>query len=124
MIKVARRLPFRYFERRKKSNKSHEKNNGAKAYFLYYEESLVSSNLNSKLFGFHCVRPNVHICTTVSYVLNITMLLMFTFHIYTSSHQFIYKHTMKGTNKIGFTQNQNHRGVTTIFFRQNKHKET
>ena len=28
--------------------------------FLYYEESLVSSNLNSKLFWFHCVRPNVH----------------------------------------------------------------
>ena len=26
--------------------------------FLYYEESLVSSNLNSKLFRFHCVRPN------------------------------------------------------------------
>ena len=29
--------------------------------FLYYEESLVSSNLNSKLFGFHCVRPNINI---------------------------------------------------------------
>ena len=28
--------------------------------FLYYEESLVSSNLNSKLFRFHCVRPMVH----------------------------------------------------------------
>ena len=28
--------------------------------FLYYEESLVSSNLNSKLFRFHCVRPNAH----------------------------------------------------------------
>ena len=27
--------------------------------FLYYEKSLVSSNLNSKLFRFHCVRPNV-----------------------------------------------------------------
>ena len=26
----------------------------------YYEESLVSSNLNSKLFRFHCVRPNLH----------------------------------------------------------------
>ena len=58
MIKVARRLPFRYFERRKKSNKSHEKNNGAKPYFLYYEESLVSSNLNSKLFGFYSAHPN------------------------------------------------------------------
>ena len=29
--------------------------------FLCYEESLVSSNLNSKLFRFHCVRPNVDI---------------------------------------------------------------
>ena len=29
--------------------------------FLYYVESLVSSNLNSKLFRFPCVRPNVHI---------------------------------------------------------------
>ena len=28
--------------------------------FLYYEESLVSSNLNSNLLRFHCVRPNVH----------------------------------------------------------------
>ena len=28
--------------------------------FLYYEESLVSSNLNSKLLWFHSVRPNVH----------------------------------------------------------------
>ena len=27
--------------------------------FLYYEESLVSSNLNSKLFRFHCVGPNI-----------------------------------------------------------------
>ena len=28
--------------------------------FLYYEESLVSSNLNSKLFRFHRVRPSYH----------------------------------------------------------------
>ena len=27
---------------------------------LYYDGSLVSSNLNSKLFCFHCVRPNVY----------------------------------------------------------------
>ena len=27
--------------------------------FLYYNESLVSSNLNSKLFRFHCAHPNV-----------------------------------------------------------------
>jgi hypothetical protein len=27
--------------------------------FLCYEESLVSSNLNSKQLRFHCVRPNV-----------------------------------------------------------------
>ena len=29
--------------------------------FSYYEESLLSSNLNSKLFRFHCVRHNKHI---------------------------------------------------------------
>ena len=28
--------------------------------FLYYEESLVSSNLNSKLFRFHSAHPTVH----------------------------------------------------------------
>ena len=27
---------------------------------LYYEESLVSSNLNSNLPRFHCAHPNVH----------------------------------------------------------------
>ena len=27
--------------------------------FLYYEVSLIPSNLNSKLFGFYCVRSNV-----------------------------------------------------------------
>ena len=27
--------------------------------FLYYEESLVSSNLNSNLHRFHCAHPNV-----------------------------------------------------------------
>ena len=32
-----------------------------KKIFFYWEESLASSNLNSKLFRFHCVRPNVHI---------------------------------------------------------------
>ena len=29
--------------------------------FIYYEESLVSSNLNSKLLRFHCAHPNLHI---------------------------------------------------------------
>ena len=28
--------------------------------FLYYEESLVSSNLNSKQLRFHGAHPNVH----------------------------------------------------------------
>ena len=28
--------------------------------FLYYEKSLLSSNLNSKLFSFHRVKPNLH----------------------------------------------------------------
>ena len=32
-------------------------------WFLYYEESLVSSILNSKLLGFHCGHPNLHIPT-------------------------------------------------------------
>ena len=27
--------------------------------FLYYEESLLSSNLNSNLLRFHCAHPNV-----------------------------------------------------------------
>ena len=27
--------------------------------FLYYEESLVSSNLNSKQLRFHCAQPNL-----------------------------------------------------------------
>ena len=30
--------------------------------FLYYEESLVSSNLNSKQHRFHGAHPNVHMC--------------------------------------------------------------
>jgi hypothetical protein len=29
---------------------------------LYYKESLVSSNLNSKLFLFHFLKPNLGIC--------------------------------------------------------------
>ena len=28
--------------------------------FLYYEECLVSSNLNSNLLRLHCAHPNVH----------------------------------------------------------------
>ena len=28
--------------------------------FLYYEESLASSNLNSKLLRFHCAHPNIY----------------------------------------------------------------
>ena len=28
--------------------------------FLYYEESLVSSNFNSTLLKFHCAHPNVN----------------------------------------------------------------
>ena len=28
--------------------------------FLYYEESLVSSNLNSNLLRFNCAHPNLH----------------------------------------------------------------
>ena len=32
--------------------------------FLCYEESRVSSNLNSKQLRFHCATPNVHACST------------------------------------------------------------
>ena len=28
---------------------------------MYYEESLASSNLNSKQLRFHCAHPNIHI---------------------------------------------------------------
>ena len=35
--------------------------------FSYYEESLVSSNLNSKQLRFHGVRPNVGICFALSH---------------------------------------------------------
>ena len=38
-----------------------QKNSIGSILFLYYEEILVSSNLNSKLFRFYCVRPNVYI---------------------------------------------------------------
>ena len=37
-----------------------KKNSIGPILFLFYEESLVSSNLNSKLFRFYCVRPNLH----------------------------------------------------------------
>ena len=31
--------------------------------FLYYEESLVLSNLNSNLLRFHCAHPTIHLKT-------------------------------------------------------------
>ena len=37
-----------------------QKNSIGPILFLYYKESLVSSNLNSKQLRFHCVRPNVY----------------------------------------------------------------
>ena len=40
-----------------------QKNSIGPILFLYYEEILVLSNLNSKLFRFYCVRPNVHMCS-------------------------------------------------------------
>jgi hypothetical protein len=36
--------------------------------FLYYEESLVSSNLNSNLIWFHCVTPIVHTIGMLSWL--------------------------------------------------------
>ena len=38
--------------------------------FLYYEESLVSLNLNSKQLRFHCAHPNVHYANMGYGVLN------------------------------------------------------
>ena len=40
--------------------------------FLYCEESLVSSNLNSKLLRFHSVRPNVYTFLGVFFLLHST----------------------------------------------------
>ena len=37
--------------------------------FLYYEESLVSSNLNLKTNFFYCVRPNVLTYLSLKYLL-------------------------------------------------------
>ena len=38
--------------------------------FLYYEESLVSSNLNSKLFRFHSAHSILHTCSLSSWLLS------------------------------------------------------
>ena len=43
-----------------------KKNSIGSILFLYYEKSLVSSNLNLKLFRFHCVRPNLHSNTYIA----------------------------------------------------------
>ena len=48
-----------------------KKNSKGPILFLYYEESLVSSNLNSELFRFHCVRPNL---STAQFVCNVCFL--------------------------------------------------
>ena len=37
-----------------------KKNSIGPILFLYYEESLVSSNLNSNLLRFHCAHPTLH----------------------------------------------------------------
>ena len=44
--------------------------------FLYYEESLVSSNLNSKLLRFHCAHSNLH-PIIVEFELNLIVQLNF-----------------------------------------------
>ena len=49
---------------------------------MYYEKSLVSLNLNSKLFKFHCVRPSVQcmiylLCEEVFYTSFILDILCF-----------------------------------------------
>ena len=48
--------------------------------FLYYEESLVSSNLNSKLFRFHSAHPNQYMgfnCFESSQIISITRTKIF-----------------------------------------------
>ena len=46
--------------------------------FLYYEESLVSSNLNSNLLRFHCAHP-----TVLTYLIYINTYLCFKMHTHT-----------------------------------------
>ena len=46
--------------------------------FLYYEERMVSSNLNSKLFRFHCVRPSVHMKNGSTTQIELFFLCVFT----------------------------------------------
>ena len=38
--------------------------------FLYYEESLVSSNLNTKLLRFHCAHPNINTTESLQWTFN------------------------------------------------------
>ena len=57
--------------------------------FLYYEESLLSSNLISKLFRFICVRFNLHLCTkgdlTPIILTSSNLVLNFNFYIIADS---------------------------------------
>ena len=60
---VAKTLPCWLSQFRKATetaNRTQQKKSIGPILLLYYEESLVSSNLNSKLFWFHCVRPNIY----------------------------------------------------------------
>jgi hypothetical protein len=56
---------------------SNKKNLMGPILFLYYEESLVSSNLNSKLFQFHSAHPKFYNPTTA-----MGFSAMFTFQLY------------------------------------------
>ena len=52
--------------------------------FLYYEESLVSSNLNSKQLRFHGVRPNLGTYTSLdlTYDMYLLVLVIWQFYMY------------------------------------------
>ena len=49
--------------------------------FLYYEESLVSSSLNSKLFRFHWVRPSEHCPSSFSKIMILNNYMRFPLEI-------------------------------------------
>ena len=73
---------------------------------LYYEESLVSSNLDSNLLRFHCSHPNVHRCNLFrkikEYVCKIGRIFMIEFcQKHDSGNEFIFANcSMKLNSKI------------------------
>ena len=65
--------------------------------FLYYEESLISSNLNSNLLWFPCFRPNIHTVYVLHFRLkgckfNVGLLVIYSV---SSTHQLHYYNLSK-----------------------------